>query len=262
MSCTTSLVDAAEVFIEAQRLPQALYRGLARLRRIQYKRLDLAGLCRIRKVLDQHAFALDSAVGDFANLFRVEALPRLSVEVFVERKDENWIYEVDECIAHVAVVLEVDRQVEEVVALGVLPVDLLEEHLLGIFVRDVFDHDSGAAVFAAQDGVQVKDESVGASGGCLGPRNDLVGLLELAHAELHLRGGEGHHLRLVEGRARQAEEFLSGAGLGQLLALPETSLEGCGVGTLAEHELVVREVHLLMDERLRSLAAERAYRFL
>ena len=59
-----------------------------------------------------------------------------------------------------------------------------------------------------------------------------------------------------------AEEFLSGAGLGQLLALPETSLEGCGVGTLAEHELVVREVHLLMDERLRSLAAERAYRFL
>ena len=143
-----------------------------------------------------------------------------------------------------------------------VPVDLLEEHLLGVFVGDVFDHDSGAAVFAAQDGVQVQDESVGVPGRCLGPRDDLVGLLELAHAELHLRGGEGHHLGLVEGRARLAEEFLSGAGLGQLLALPETSLERRGVGTLAEHELVVRVVHLLMDERLGSLAAERAHRFL
>lgn len=83
----------------------------------------------------------------------------------------------------------------------------------------------------------------------------MTGFLELAHAKLHLRGGDGKHLRLLEGRARLAEKFLSGTGLSHLLALPEPSLVSGRAGSLAEHELTVRLVHLIGDEWLGSLVA-------
>ena len=47
------------------------------------------------------------------------------------------IQEVDEAVAHVALVLEVDRQIEEVVGAFVADIDLLEQHLLLVLVRNI-----------------------------------------------------------------------------------------------------------------------------
>mmetsp|Transcript_950 Transcript_950/g.2806 ORF Transcript_950/g.2806 Transcript_950/m.2806 type:complete len:250 (-) Transcript_950:1429-2178(-) len=67
---------------------------------------------------------------------------------------------VDESIPHIALVLEVDRQVEEVEREWIHPGEPLlqkrQKHLLGILVRDVLDHERCALVFAHRDLVQVQ----------------------------------------------------------------------------------------------------------
>ncbi len=56
-------------------------------------------------MLDQRVFALNPSVGDLANLIAVEMLPRLSVEVLVERNQVHRIDEVDERVANIAPIL-------------------------------------------------------------------------------------------------------------------------------------------------------------
>ena len=77
--------------------------------------LDLARLRLLVDVVDEAAFALDAPVGDLADLFRVERLPRLVVQVLVERHDVYRIHEIDEGIADVAAIVEVEGQVEKVI---------------------------------------------------------------------------------------------------------------------------------------------------
>ena len=69
---------------------------------------------RILKVLDQRQLALDSAIRNRAHFFRVEFRPSLPVKVLHERRNGMRAGHVDERIPHIALVLEVDRQVEEV----------------------------------------------------------------------------------------------------------------------------------------------------
>lgn len=81
---------------------------------LEDKRFDLARIGWVRKILNQVGFALNSTIRDFAHLDGIESLPVLCIEVFIEGHDEEWVYEVDECVADVAVVFQVDWQVEEV----------------------------------------------------------------------------------------------------------------------------------------------------
>jgi hypothetical protein len=97
-------------------------------------------------MVNQLFLALDPPICDLTDLLRVEPLPPLGIEDLVDLKDKNWIHKVNEGIAHVALVLEVDRQVEEVIGAFVGLVDLLEEHLLGVFVRDILNHNRGSLV--------------------------------------------------------------------------------------------------------------------
>ena len=63
------------------------------------------------------------------------------------RRGNGWRpYHVEESVAHVALVLEVDRQVEEVVLALELLVYGSEQHLLRVLVGDVLDHERGALV--------------------------------------------------------------------------------------------------------------------
>lgn len=80
------------------------------------------------------------------HLLGVEVLPALRVELAEERHDAAVVDEVDEGVADVALVLEVDRQVEEVVGAAVRGVDLLQQHRLRVLVGDVADHDRRALV--------------------------------------------------------------------------------------------------------------------
>ena len=54
--------------------------------------------------------------------------------------------------------LRVDREVEEVVEASVALVDLADQHLLVVLVRDVLDHQRSARVLTIHDLVQVQPE--------------------------------------------------------------------------------------------------------
>ena len=94
-----------------------------------------------REVVLERLLALDAAVGDLANLVTVELGPLGPVVLIEEVDDEDGIDEVDESVAHVTVVLEVNGKVEEVVVVLLGAIDGLKQHLLGVLVRDVLDHD-------------------------------------------------------------------------------------------------------------------------
>lgn len=68
------------------------------------------------KIVDQGRLALDPAIGEFTNLLGVKALPHLAVHVLVQRHDKDRVAHVDKRIAHVAVVLQVDWQIEKVIS--------------------------------------------------------------------------------------------------------------------------------------------------
>ena len=70
---------------------------------------DFAGLRLLVDVLDEVAFALDAPICDLADLLGVERLPRLVIHVLVEGHDVDGVHEVDEGVADVATVVEVQR---------------------------------------------------------------------------------------------------------------------------------------------------------
>lgn len=117
--------------------------------------LDLARLRLLVHILNKVALALNASIGDLTDLFGVEGLPRLVVQVLVEGHDVYGINEIDECVADVAAVVQIQREVEKVVAALVVPVDALQEHLFSVLVGDVPDHDGCSRVLSAQDTVQV-----------------------------------------------------------------------------------------------------------
>lgn len=117
-------------------------------------------------MIDETVLALDSAECELANLLTVETLPPLAIELLVELQNENWVNKINERIAYVAFVLRrsgndkityliIYREIEEVVLVSVILVNLLEQHLLSVLVRDVLHHDSSPGVSEVQQAVQV-----------------------------------------------------------------------------------------------------------
>jgi len=72
--------------------------------------------------------------------------------------DEDPVDEIDEGIPHVALVLEVYGQVQEVVLVLLLLVESLEQHFSSVFIRDVLDHNGGPLVFTADHFSEVNTE--------------------------------------------------------------------------------------------------------
>jgi hypothetical protein len=90
--------------------------------------------------------ALYPCVGQLAYLLTVKPVPSSAVELLVEIKDELGVDEVDEGVAHVAGVVVVDGQVEEVYFHFVVSADLFEQHLFGILIWNVANHQRCPAV--------------------------------------------------------------------------------------------------------------------
>ena len=65
--------------------------------------------------IDHVLLALDARICDGAHFLALEVLPAVAVEALVEREDGLRVDHVDESVAFVAVVLEVDGQVKEVI---------------------------------------------------------------------------------------------------------------------------------------------------
>jgi hypothetical protein len=72
--------------------------------------------------------SLDPCVGQLANLLAVKAIPSPSVELVIELLNGAGVDEVDKGIAHIAGVVMVDGQVEEVNLHFMVPADFFKEH--------------------------------------------------------------------------------------------------------------------------------------
>ena len=68
----------------------------------------------VLEVVAECPCALDAGIGEGADLLAVEPAPLLAIELVVEGNDELGMDEVDEGVTHVAGVVVVDGQVEEV----------------------------------------------------------------------------------------------------------------------------------------------------
>lgn len=95
--------------------------------------------------------SLDAAKFDFTAFLRVELGPLAAVELLEKVQDKQGVYEVQKCVTYVCLVLEVNRQVKEVVLPLMIFVNLAEQQLLRVFVRDVPHHERGARVFTPFD---------------------------------------------------------------------------------------------------------------
>ena len=93
---------------------------------------------------------LDARIADVADLLAIELLPLLAVKLLNERDDVLRPHHVDESVSHIALVLEVDWQVEEVVGAAELFIDGSEQHLLCVLVGDVLDHEGGTLVITCR----------------------------------------------------------------------------------------------------------------
>ena len=93
---------------------------------------------------------LDTGIADVANFLAVELLPFLAVKLLDERNEVLRSHHVDESIAHIALVLEVNGQVEEVIGAAELFINRGEQHLLCVLVRDVLDHERRAFVLTCK----------------------------------------------------------------------------------------------------------------
>ena len=72
------------------------------------------------KVVQEHVPALEPCIGHLANLVTIESLPALSVEAVHEKGNGAGIEKVDECVTNVALVLEVHREIEKIIAISEL----------------------------------------------------------------------------------------------------------------------------------------------
>ena len=91
---------------------------------------------------------LDTGIADVADLLAVELLPLFAVKLLDKGDDVLWSHHVDESIAHVALVLEVDGQIKEIICAAELLVNCGQKHFLRVLVWDVLDHERGALVLA------------------------------------------------------------------------------------------------------------------
>lgn len=139
--------------------PSKIFDRCRALVHLKDERLDLSciGLLLVH-IVDEVALALEAAVGDLANLLRVEGLPRLVVEVLIEGHDKEGVDEVYESVADIASVIQIQGQVEEIISALMMPVNAIKQHILRVLVGNVTDHNRRASILSAQNAVQVYSE--------------------------------------------------------------------------------------------------------
>ena len=117
---------------------------------VHHQRLHFTALGLFIDILHQMASTLDSTEGDLANLLWIEVFPWLVVHVLEEGHDVDGVNEVDESVADIAAIVQIERQVEEVICTLVESIDTLQEHLFCVLVWNMTDHNCRASVLTAQ----------------------------------------------------------------------------------------------------------------
>ena len=114
---------------DCARTGERLWQASVHPRALKEERAKLARLVHQARVLKSRyhrGLALDACIRDRANLLAVEVVPATAVILAHEWYNGAELDEIDERIAHIALVLEVDGEVEEVVRSLEVLVDLLE----------------------------------------------------------------------------------------------------------------------------------------
>lgn len=70
----------------------------------------------------------------------------MSLEAGVKLLEVGSAEEVDEPIADIALILDIARQVEEVISIGQLPIDLIRQFLDGVLIGYVSNHDGSPGI--------------------------------------------------------------------------------------------------------------------
>lgn len=89
---------------------------------------------------------LDPRIGQLTYLFTIESIPSSTIELLVKIKDELGVDEVHKGISDITRVVMIDWQIQKVHLHSMVFADLLEQHLLRVFVGDVTDHESCPSV--------------------------------------------------------------------------------------------------------------------
>jgi len=113
---------------------------------------------RVLEVLNQLVLSLDARKSDLTHFLAVELLPGARVMPMVKINHRIRCQQIDERVAHIALVLEIDGQVEKVVEAFVRLVHLGEQHLLRVLVGNVADHQCGAVLALRENVVHVERE--------------------------------------------------------------------------------------------------------
>jgi hypothetical protein len=114
----------------------------------------------VGEVLLELVESLESGVGDLADLLRVEDAPLPVVELLVQYPDCFGRFHIDEAVSHIALVLEIYGQIEEVELTLQILLESVPHHVLGVLVRDVLDHQRSPPVATLAYLVQINLESV------------------------------------------------------------------------------------------------------
>lgn len=92
-------------------------------------------------------FPLNSRVPNFADFLRIKFWPFLIVEFFAKRQNRCQISEIDKRIANIAVVLEINWKVEEIVLVLKFLIKQLKHQVFGVLVGYVPDHQCSFLAF-------------------------------------------------------------------------------------------------------------------
>ena len=112
----------------------------------------------VLEVLSQVCDSLKSPVSDVAKFLGGELAPFTVLELPLEFKDEQRVEEVDESVADVGFVYEVNGQIDEIVLALVVLVDFIQKGLLLILVRNMLDHHCSPQILTILNLVVVNDE--------------------------------------------------------------------------------------------------------
>ena len=95
---------------------------------------------RVLEVSNTLVSSLNSGVSDGTNFIRIEFPPFFTIEFQKKIFDRSFLDEVDKGVTHIALILKVNGQIEEIVLFFKLFVEFIHHHFLRIFVWNVLDH--------------------------------------------------------------------------------------------------------------------------
>lgn len=107
---------------------------------------------RVSEALHEAFLSLDRGIAHYRDLVRVVDVPPATVNRMVEHQDVSGLHEIDEGVAHAALVVEVNPNVHEVIPAMEDGIDDSLHIKVANFVWDVAQHDR-RAVFAVADNV-------------------------------------------------------------------------------------------------------------